>query len=201
MEAYETHEIFFKKITRNKMNELLNRISTGYLENQINEKLIECYAKTNLSNDCKNIYINFKDINQKNIGHISFHLNKENKKMNNYSRKKGRIHIVNNRNTQKYYTLRVNSKNELISLSINSSLKMSNMLKECISIALEMINLYLDINSEYSLKYKLTEMKNTENKCLHIIESISKQKSYRSTPKQKTTIIRIPKQDSFSWKK
>ncbi len=39
LEVHESHEIFFKSITRNKLNEFLNRITTGYLEKQINSIL------------------------------------------------------------------------------------------------------------------------------------------------------------------
>lgn len=69
------------------------------------------------------MYIELKDKNQKKIGHISFHLSKEKKNMTNTSLRKGRLHIVNNRNTQKYHTLLVNYKNELLTLSVNSPLK------------------------------------------------------------------------------
>lgn len=70
MEAHNTHEIFFRKITRNKMNEFLS-ISTKYLENQINQKLKEYRAITKLNiNNCKNVYIECKDKNQNKIGHI-----------------------------------------------------------------------------------------------------------------------------------
>jgi hypothetical protein len=199
MEVHNTHEIFFRKITRKKMNEFLNRVSTKYLENQINSVLQGYKAITELSNDCKNVYIHFFDNNQKDIGHISFHLSKENKNLSNNSRRKGRLHIVN-RNKQKYHTLRVNTKNNSMILSVNSPLKMNEELEYGVSIVLPIINSYLDINSEYSLKERLTHMKAKENKCLKIIENISYRKSFRSTPSQKNTIISIPKQGTFSWK-
>jgi hypothetical protein len=201
MEAYTTHEIFFRKITRNKMNEFLNRVSTKYLENQINQELQGYRAITELSALCNNVYIKFKDKNQNKIGHISFHLNKENKTMRNNSRRKGRLHIVNNRNKQKYHTLRVNYINDLMSIRVNSQLKMNTELDYCVNNTMPIINSYLDINSDYSLKYKLTSMKGKENECLHTIESISTHKSFRTTPRQNPSIISIPKQDLYSWKK
>lgn len=202
MEAHNTHEIFFRKITRNKMNEFLNRVSTKYLENQINQKLEEYRAITKLNiNNCKNVYIEFKDKNQNKIGHISFHLSKEKKNMTNTSLRKGRLHIVNNRNTQKYHTLRVNYKNELLTLSVNSPLKLNKELDHCIDTTISIINSYLDINSDYSLQYKLSSMGDKENECLIAISGSLIRSRFRKTYKHNPSIIIIPKQGSFSWKK
>jgi hypothetical protein len=80
-EAYETHELFFRKITRKKMNELLNRVSTGYLEKDINRLLINGFkseVKINIK-ICENIIIKFFNTNSIEIGHITLHLSKLNK--------------------------------------------------------------------------------------------------------------------------
>jgi hypothetical protein len=204
MEAYETHEIFFKKITHKKMNELLNRFSTKYLENQINQELDKYKAITKISNSeeaqCMHLYISFYDQNKNEVGHISFHLNKENKDMSNNAKRKGRFHIVN-KNKQKYHTLRVNNKNDLFLLRVNSTLKISSELDKCISVTLPILNNYFNTESQYSLKYNLTNLKDKENKCLQIISGRNIRTRFRNTRKQQSSIIRIPKQSLFSWGK
>ena len=191
METHNTHEIFFKKITRNKMNEFLNRVSTKYLERQINKELQNYTAVTELSK-CKDLYITFFDNNNIDIGHITFHLSKDNKSLPNSSRRKGRFHIVN-RNKQKYHTLRVNcNNNDIMSLRVNSPLKMNSELEYCVGIVLPIINSYLSTDNPHSLKHRLTTMKNTANKCINIIETVSYRKSFRTTRNKKQTSFSIP---------
>jgi hypothetical protein len=125
MEPHNTHEIFFKKITHKKMNEFLNRVSTKYLERQINKELDIFRTVTKISN-CKDILIKFFNNNQIEIGHITFHLSKENKSLPNNSLRKGRFHIVN-RNKQKYHTIRINcNNNDIMTLRVNSPIKMNS---------------------------------------------------------------------------
>ena len=79
-EPYETHSIFFKKLTRKKLNELLNRVSTGYLQNQINKVLSGYTTYIKFDKDtCTDIYIKFLSNNKHNIGHISIHFDNPNK--------------------------------------------------------------------------------------------------------------------------
>jgi hypothetical protein len=200
-EAHNSQEIFFNRITRNKLNELLNRVSTGYLEEQINNLLNGYISVVSLSNDCMNVYINFSNRNGENIGHISFHLNKENKNMNNISLRKGRLHIINNRNRNKYYTIRVHNKSESISMTVESPLKMNRELSECVKISMKIINQYLTKESKYYLKYKLTKSENRENKCLIKIAGPIERSRFRNTEKQSKTKISIPKGSLYSWKK
>ena len=132
-EVYETQELFFKKLTRNKLNELLHRITTNYLKFQLNQELLYYTINTTISQNCNNIYINFFK-NNENIGHISLHLNRINRNMSNNSLRKGRLHATNNKNKNRYYPIRVNKINNSIALSINSPLKMNNDLALCVKI-------------------------------------------------------------------
>ena len=200
MEPHNTHEIFFKKITRKKMNEFLNRVSTKYLERQINKELQNYTAVTELSK-CKDLYITFFDNNNIDIGHITFHLSKDNKSLKNNSRRKGRLHIVN-RNKQKYHTLGVNcNNNDIITISVNSPLKVNSELEYCLGILLPIINSYLSTDTPFSLKYHLTHIKDNDNKCLEKLAGIKDRSRFNKTRNKKPTSVSIPKQSSFSWGK
>jgi hypothetical protein len=201
MEVHNTHEIFFKKITHKKMNEFLNRISTKYLENQINKELKDYTSEIELSN-CKDVYITFFNSNQLEVGHITFHLNKDNKSLKNNSRRKGRLHIVN-KNKQKYHTLRVNynNTNDIMTLRVNSPLKMNSELEYCINIVLPIINSYLSTTHPFSLKERLTYMKEKDNKCIEAIAGVKYRSRFNKTRNKKPTSFSIPIQSSFSWSK
>ncbi len=193
-EPYESHEIFHKTITRNKLNELLNRASTGFLQGHINSILKGYKSKIqyNIKN-CRNIYIEFKDKQNIEIGHISLHLDKHNSNMKNESQRKGRFHIVNNRNRNRYYTIRVMPKNKLFTIRIDSPLKMKSDLLYCSSKTIDILNIYTDENSPYFLGYRLTPNKSLDNECLVKLAGPIERKLYRSTNNNPTKKVYIPK--------
>jgi hypothetical protein len=190
--AIESQQIFFTKITRNKLNEFLNRVTTGFLQDQIVNTLKNIKPKIRISENCMDVYINFYDMNTRKIGHLTFHLNKSSSNINNKYLRRGRLHAVNNRNT-KYYTLRVNDKNELFQLSINSPLKMKNDLQECINITINILNDYTNKYSMYYLGKNITKNKKMDNKCLETIAGEKEQKRYRETRRKQSNSIQIPK--------
>jgi hypothetical protein len=108
----QTHDTFFKIITKRKLHELLLRaITKGVLEQQINLLLTNLYCKTevdkNTAGECS-IYIKFyKKETHNNIGYLSFHLHP---KKGNFSHKNnGRFHGRNTGLNLKY-TMRVQKK-------------------------------------------------------------------------------------------
>jgi hypothetical protein len=204
VEPHETHEIFFKTITRNKLNELLNRVTTKYLERQINKVLKGYKAITELNTKkCKYIIIKFTDLNNNKIGHITLHLDKVNRNMSNSNQMKGRLHAVNNRNKNKYYTFRVSHKNDLYEMKVNSYLKMSQDLDYCVTTTLRILNDYTEPNSSYFLGKRLTILGSKNNDCLIKIAGPEGEHSrFRTTRSQKQNTISISKKLSkpYNWK-
>ena len=195
----ESQKIFFKMLTRNKLNELLNRVTTGYLLKQINSKLKDYYAKVKLHRDCIDIYIKYYDMNDVEIGHISFHLNRKPSKGDNNYVRKGRLHAVNGKNKNRYYTFRVTQKDDLFNIHVNSPLKMQQGLEYCVNTTLKLFNKYTDKSSKYYLGNKLTKAKSTINNCLVTVAGEVEQKRYRTTYKNPhSTSIFIPKSASIN---
>jgi len=201
IEAHESHEIFFKTITRRKLNELLNRVSTRYLQNQINQILKGYTAKAKIAENCDGIYINYCNMNGNDIGHISFHLNKNNRLSNN-NKRKGMFHIKNNRNQNRYYTIRVNHKKDLYEIKVNSPLKMKQDLEYCVNSTLNILNDYTEPQSIYYLGNRLTKEGDTNNICLINIAGINIRKKFPNTRKQHINKIPISKELSkiHNWK-
>ena len=194
----DSQQIFFDKLTRNKINELLNRVSTGYLQNQINNKLNNYYSEVRIPKNCMNIYIRFFDKNRS-IGHISLHMNKSSSKINNNYTRKGRLHVVNDRNKNRYYTFRVTPKNDLFQMKINSPLQMKQDLEYCVNTTLDIFNEYTNANSKYSLNYRLTQEANKIHTCLNDIAGTAQRHRYKITPNRKKSIVYFSK--SSSWNK
>lgn len=194
IQAIESQQVFFEKITRNKLNELLNRVTTGYLKNDINKILLGYHCEVKISDICTDIYINFFDNNNdEKIGHISLHLDKQPISINSNLLRKGRFHVVNNK-TNKYFTLRVKNKNDLFELIVNSPLKMPKRLEFCVKITLDILNSYTESSSKYFLKYHLTSQGNKINKCLKKIAGLEKQHRYSKTRiKKYINKVEIPK--------
>ena len=200
-EPHESHEIFFKTITRNKLNELLNRITTGYLQNQIN-RLLKGYKVITEIKKCIDIYIKYYDINDIEIGHISFHLDKVNKNMSISGKRKGRLHVKNLRAQKRYYTLRVTHKNDLYNMKVNSPLKMKQDLEYCINITLKILNDYTESQSQYFLGKRLTNLGNKDNECLITIAGPIYSSRFNNTRKKPiSNSVSISKQYSkiYTW--
>jgi hypothetical protein len=184
---------FFEVLSKNKLNELLNRVSSGYLTNQINNKLQSHRAEYKLDKNVCDIFINFKEINTgKQIGHISFHLDKQNKNMKQHSLEKGRFHVINNRNRNRYYTLKINKTNDnSIIMYVKSNLTMKDNLSECTTVTLNILNDYFNPKSNLYLKYHLTNYANKDHLCIDkIYERVDKKgKSYLSSTRSKSKSI------------
>lgn len=191
--AIESQQIFFDKITRNKLNELLNRFRTGYLQKQINNILVGYYCKVRLSDDCEAYITFYRNSNKDEIGHISFHLSKQPSEINNKYIRHGRLHIVNK--SQKYYTLRVKNRNDLFELVINSPLQMSSDLQYCVDKTLELLNDYTNTqkNLPIHLQHYVTPKGQSENECLLKVANIKERHKYRTTRKQSQTKVIVPK--------
>jgi hypothetical protein len=188
--TYKTHDLFFEVLSKNKLNELLNRISSGYLTNQINNNLQNYIVKCEIKDNICDTYIHFYEINTgKQIGHISFHLDKLNKQLNYYSLQKGRFHVVNNRNRNRYYTLKINRTNDnSIIMYVKSNLTMKDNLSECTTVTLNILNDYFNPNSNLYLQYRLTKYGNKNHICIDkIYERVNKKgKSYLSNTRSKS---------------
>jgi hypothetical protein len=186
----KTHDFFFEVLSKKKLNELLNRVSSGYLTNQINNNLQSHRAKYKLDENVCDIFINFIEINTgKQIGHISFHLDKQNKNMKQHSLEKGRFHVVNNRNRNRYYTLKINRTNDnSIIMYVKSNLTMKNNLSECTTVTLNILNEYFNPKSNLYLKHHITKYANKDHICIdNIYNRIYKiGKNYLSSTRSKS---------------
>lgn len=176
---HNTHDVFFREITRRKLNELLNRadVSTKVLENHINERLpshIRSTTQVGINNTTKfcSIYIYFKSSdNSIQFGHISFHLYPK-YLVDKYKRNStaGRFHVKNNmRNI--YYTLRVNKNTRAskIILSVPQQRFANPELEIASNITIQLLNEYLEPSSELFLGTKLTSDNIGEHVCAGII--------------------------------
>jgi hypothetical protein len=177
--AHNTHELFFREITRRKLNELLNRadVSTKILENHINERLpphIRSNTHVGMNNTTKlcSVYIYFKSHdNFQQFGHISLHLHPK-YLVDKYKRNStaGRFHIKNNIR-KIYYTLRVNKNTSSgkIILSIPQQQFTNPELNFASTITTQLLNDYLSPSSELFLGNKLTSDNIGEHACARII--------------------------------
>lgn len=213
-----THELFFKFLTKNKLNELLYRADskTKFLENQINTGLlqqntnIKCMVNVhkNQYQECS-IYISFYPISshittETELYHISFHLYPE-KKINNTI---GRIHVRNTKNKNRKHVIRINTPH---SMNVENSIRMSlvdypiltrQSTKENVVIALNILNTYFDPESENYLGNKIISLQyQTPHPCIQEINKqlMKKKQSLRITRKQ-TFLMRNKSQKGIETK-
>jgi hypothetical protein len=190
---HKTHKLFFKLTTDEKLNELLKRADkkTGVLEKHINEQLTNGdYCKSNVTDNCKMIIIDFynthrdKQFGRTPMGHITFHIEPENKSMTKSARNFGRIHGQNNLNKQLRYTFKLNrvqipNANNSIKISIGKTYVKPYL--ECMKIAIDVLNKYFDLNSEYSLERRLTNYSPYWRDCIpKIVANFSTNSSKKS---------------------
>lgn len=170
---HKTHKLFFNLTTPEKLNELLKRADkqTGILEKHINEQLTNGdYCKTTITNNCRMIIIYFYNINRdKQLGHITFHIEPENKAMPKSAINFGRIHGQNNLNNQLRYTFKIN---RIESNNTNNSIRISigktyvKPYLECMKTAIEVLNKYFKLDSDLSLERRLTNYSQYWHKCI-----------------------------------
>lgn len=188
----KTHDLFFKTITRNKLNELLLRADKKYniLQNHINKELAIdnnslvysiVNVKKNKFSECS-IYIEYYNKKSQNkLGYISFHFYPQQR--NRKNSKAGRIHVRNFNNNP--YTLRFNKNiNDSLLISLTKySNGMSSLLKEAVNKTLTIIESYFNIISPYWLGKPL--FKNIIHPCFSIIcdKMKSARKNIRNTRK------------------
>lgn len=202
--TYKSHKQFFQILTKNKLNELLNRADkqTRYLETEINTQLLPDYIsdirvssesdeKNKIKPECS-IYINFFKGPTK-IGHYSFHLYPEKTNLESATRKLGRLHIKNNRNTRFKYVLDIqkqyspSNQANYLQLSFNKSKAFDKGLEKCVKVTQTVLNNYFNPNHERYLGNHLTKLGNQQHKCFSIIiTSMNKAKTpMRNTRKVK----------------
>lgn len=147
----QTHDIFFKVITKRKLRELLLRsVTGGMLQQQINVLLTNIYSKTevdkNAADECS-IYIKFyMKETHKEIGYLSFHLHP--KKGDLSHKNNGRFHGRNTGRNLKY-TMRVHKNNDgCITFSLTNSFSYIRLKFETgVNAALAVLNSYFNESS------------------------------------------------------
>jgi hypothetical protein len=176
---HETHDIFFRLITKNKLKELYRRArrKSDILQKDINVLLTNKNTKTKVvvDNNC-DIFINFLNMNDEQIGHMSFHMEPKNNKISEYSRKYGRLHFTNDNKPTNRVTLKINKNNDEASFSISYkvSYKLRKEVEDAVKATLSVLNGYFNISNPKTLgKYNKTYSDNCAEK---IIRAMSKQK-------------------------
>jgi len=171
-EPYETHGIFINRQTEGNIIELLYRVkpdNNNYILRDdiinklhlLNENIKEYNIITTTGAKC-HIYINYLDSNGVQLGHLSLHIEPENKQISYINRKKGRIHFKNN-SKNKYYTVRFDMKESNKNYIINnysSNTDLNNFMKATLIVLKE----YFDDKSSISLKLNRTGHRNNVNK-------------------------------------
>ncbi len=190
---HRTHNEFFKAITENQLRELYRRADDNnkILENDINKILSNAYCHVHVNNNC-HIFINYYDNNHKKIGHISLHIDKEDKYLPQHSKEYGRFHIANNKQKSSKYTLKLNRKSNInqtnkssLYFSYDKTLHMRKELKTVIDPTIKLLESYFNETSSNALK---KYNKTYKSKCLSHIKS---KISLRTTPKAKQYINSI----------
>lgn len=219
--VFESHNIFFRVITPNKLNEFLNRTipSTTTQQSKLEEDIyielrrkindIECNVEIehNNNNMC-DVYIKFRKINGEKVGHISFHLDSEDKSLYTLARRRGRIHAQNNKNKKRTHTLKINQyrliNENAIKLSVSTELNIRTEFNDCIVATLNVLNSYFQPDSPLYLDKKLTEFGDTGHKCLGLTQNKFKHKKtthLQHTKKKRQNSYRIKSSTSAPWAK
>lgn len=175
--TYRQHDYFFKIITINKLNELLQRITTRYFDDQVNILLNEQQIPINIisktSNNC-DIIIEFYNLQNNTLeAHITFHL-----QPNITKSRLGRFHIINNRNTQRSKVFRINISNPDIFINIPKHPSTRQLLDSALNVVRETLNDYFNSKSDYYLKFNLTNEFKNKHRCLQDI--INKMKNSKT---------------------
>jgi hypothetical protein len=186
--TYKSHKQFFQILTKNKLNELLNRADkqTQYLETELNTllppdyksdvKVLSEFDKKNKTKLECSIYINFFKGPVK-IGHYSFHLYPEKKNIRPDTRKNGRLHIKNNVNSRFKYVLDIQKQYSLtnqtnyLQVSLDKSKAFDKGLEKCVVVTQTILNNYFNPNHETYLGNHLTFLGDQHHKCFNIITS------------------------------
>jgi hypothetical protein len=194
----QTHDIFFKVITRKKLNELLLRASDQtILQKQINGILPKGHVNISViskTTEC-GIYFNYY-INTIKQGHITLHFKKADKIRNsqwgNPNINIGRFHLKNNMYKNKKYTLRINKQNnDKIQIYLTHRIKdIRPELQEFTKTVLDKLNMYFNPgSSEYLGYYKFPNQKhpcmaNLDRVFMHSRTPLrnTRKKGYSSTP-------------------
>lgn len=189
----ETHQNFFSVLSPNKLNELYHRASSGILENHINENLQDGYSNVFVESGglwiCT-IYIFLYNSKDNKLGHLSLHINPEDKKIKNLS---GRLHLRNNISRNRKYPLIIqqitNNQQNSILIKLNSYPKIVDNLKQMANVAINILSTYFNPNSDLYLSKKITPNSNTQHTCLEKVrknfgKSIKSRKSLQSTRKK-----------------
>jgi hypothetical protein len=186
-----SHRYFFEAITQKKLNEFLKRAdaSTCVLQTHINERILPLTCKVQVksiyntnniqSRDSRSIqitnpiqycdvYIKYFDLN-KEIGHLTIHLKKDNKYLPEKIRKNGRIHYKNMRNschTFKCTKRKIQGRNNSISFDYIKDTIFNNRSKSAVNTTVDILNEYLDFNSPLSLEIPMTNYKTEIHECI-----------------------------------
>jgi hypothetical protein len=183
-----THALFFKGITINKLNELYHRadkrarILEQHLNSLLNDIRTGVILKDGGEYNCS-IYIEYYKNNSR-IGHLTIHFNKNEK---NIQKLNGRIHVTNNRNKTRKYPILISptsiQNQNTISLSLESHHQVRQELIPAFQTTIDILNLYFDPQSEYYLGNQMTIFSNTPHRCLSPVTEIFK---HTTTPIRKT---------------
>jgi hypothetical protein len=146
---YKTHNIFFERIHSNTLNELYRRATLGILKRDIHSRLKKGFTVSVKKTPNCHIYINFIKGNIQ-IGHISLHIEPENKSFHRTARKRGRFHAINNIYTQRSYTFKLNKASNIF-ISYNTTQNIDNDFKYILDIVIGVLNEYIQPNNILSL--------------------------------------------------
>jgi hypothetical protein len=188
--THKTQRHFFEAITKKKLNELFHRADSTRSPNNVSilAKHIGQYLESPLKVEsvvnenkayCDIIITYYKS--EKEIGHFTIHCKVDDKTLRNSSRKQGRIHLKNNNTC---YTVKCKSKplpnaNTSVEISYETGQFIHPILKKCLDYTLNVLNQYMDFNSNLSLDIPMTKYKYKEHSCM-CCETV---KQFNSNPK------------------
>ncbi len=172
-----THDMFFRWISKKKLNELYHRADkkTRVLEAQLNASLNNIRSRVVVKDggeyNCS-IYIEYYK-EHKRIGHLTIHFNKKEKNIQTLN---GRIHVTNNINKTRKYPLLISptsvQNQNTISLSLGSHHQVRQDLVPAFQTTIELLNTYFDPQSEYYLGNHMTILSNIPHRCVKDVKRI-----------------------------
>jgi hypothetical protein len=194
MSALTSHDIFFKRLRYNKLNEFLKRAekynnTKSILSDHINPLLTDFYTRTMVDTDkygqCSIYIYIYNNITKDQYGHITIHFGKSYN--DNIRASVGRFHVINNRNQQRStrklkkenqtrHVIEVEQQNntEQIHFILRNSpiIIKSESFRKAIENALTILELYLNKgeNNKYYLGNILTNP-TVKHECLHTVQN------------------------------
>jgi hypothetical protein len=177
---HTSQQKFFNALTNDKFNELLKRAdettSKKVLQTHINHRLEEPLRAHIVTSDC--VIKRYHDIiieyynKDTYLGHFTIHCKVDDTTLSFTQRKQGRLHFKNQHGTcytMKCKNRKIKNANSSVNIYYETWQYTNPVLKKCINATLDVLNGYMDFNSDLSLDIPMTDYNADKHHCFKII--------------------------------